>query len=167
MRRQQQAFTLVELLVVVAILAILVAIAVPSLQRARVAANESAMTGDLRTVVSAEAAYFSASGGFYGIPACLAEPSAVGCIPSYPTSSPTFLDSHVASLAPKSGYARSFTAPAASMSCFVYGGTPVTLGQTGVRGFFADCSGRLCYSADGSVVTIVDGALGPDCLMLK
>jgi prepilin-type N-terminal cleavage/methylation domain-containing protein len=63
----QKGFSLVELLIVVAIIAIIVAIAVPNLLTSRQSAQSAAASGDLRTVNSAEIAYAAGAGnGSFG-----------------------------------------------------------------------------------------------------
>jgi type IV pilus assembly protein PilA len=178
MARRVSGFTLIELLIVVAIIGIIAAIAIPSLLRARVSANESATIGDVRTVLSSQAAYQSANGGFFESNfACMTQKG--GCVPAAPTSSPTFLDSQIAALTTKSGYVRAIptlgtpvvdpnTSPS-SVTAYVYAASPTQQGQSGVRGFGGDSSGIVCYSNDGLMVTNAAGVLvpGPGCITLK
>ena len=169
--RNPSGFTLIELLIVVAIIGIIAAIAIPSLLRARVSANEAATIGDIRSVISAEAAYHSASGGYYGTLLCLVAPDGAGCIPSYPVTAPTFVDSQIGSQQSKSGYNRLMDETAVlplGLACYVYNATPVTQGQTGVRGFGGGCSGVICATPDGLLVpTIGPGALSPSCIPIQ
>jgi type IV pilus assembly protein PilA len=60
--RNQQGFSLIELLIAVVLIAIIAALAIPSLLQSRRAANEASAIQSLRTIASAENAYFSALG---------------------------------------------------------------------------------------------------------
>jgi type IV pilus assembly protein PilA len=66
MKKTNKGFSLLELLIVVAIILIIATIAIPSLLRSRQAANESAAVATLRTINTAEVTYLSSSGGNYG-----------------------------------------------------------------------------------------------------
>lgn len=157
-------------LVLLPFVGIIAAIAIPSLLRARVAANEAAAIGDIRTVISAEAAYAASNGGLYDSPPCLATPGQ--CIPDY--KGPSFLDEGLASLESKTGYQRSFEPgpPAdtsgghvspSSVRSYAYLAVPITKGQTGVRGFCGDSSGQICYTRDGSAPEVVNGSCSETC----
>ncbi len=153
-------------LLAVPFIGIIAAIAIPSLLRARVSANEAAAIGDVRSVISAEAAYASANGGRYDSLECLGTPAR--CLPGY--SGPFFLDAQLASGAVKNGYRRSFHPglPAeppidgtrispTSVESFAYVVVPLERNRTGIRAFCGDASGVVFMTADGSTPGVVNG----------
>jgi type IV pilus assembly protein PilA len=142
MRKNQQGFSLIELLIVVAIILIIAAIAVPNLLRSRMAANEASAVGSLRTMNTACATYAVTYG--IGYPAALSNlaPVTGG---GAPTSAAADLIDDVLSTSIKSGYSFALTGtpPAAGTVIQTYTATaePVSLSHTGNRYFFTDQSG--------------------------
>ncbi|HET8647061.1 MAG TPA: hypothetical protein VFO85_16310 [Vicinamibacteria bacterium] len=136
----------------------LAALAIPGMLRARVSANESAALGDIRTVISGEAAYQSANAGFYGELPCLGAPAT--CLKGY--SGPGFLDAQLTSLQEKSGYRRAFhpgpRGPRArSLRSYAYTAVPVEPGKTGVRSFCGESSGVIRFDPSGGDIRPVGG----------
>jgi hypothetical protein len=162
-----------SMLMMVAVIGIIAAIAIPSLLRARVSANEAGALGDLRTMVSAQVVYESATGSF-GLPECLAAPSQPGCITGYAASQPTFLDPTIVGSPVRGGYRRVFVPGPAKptqanpngIAGFCYGAAPIQPGQTGVRSFAVDHTGLICFDRSGEDLCR-EGALPYGCTPLN
>jgi type IV pilus assembly protein PilA len=131
-------FSLVELLVVVAIILIIAAIAIPSLLRSKIAANEASAIGSLRTMNTSFVDY--ASTYAVGYPANLTD---MGPSTSPSSTAADLLDS-VLVTGTKSGYAFSYTpgtaGPNGVISTYSVTATPLTPGVSGQRGFYTDQS---------------------------
>ncbi len=136
MRKKRNGFSLIELLIVVAIILIIAAIAIPNLLRAKITANEASAVGSLRTLNTACIAYSTSYGQF---PAAL---SNLGPLASGGTASSTSADliDSVLAAGTKSGYTFVYTAGSSNQS-YTITAQPIVAGQTGQRMFFTDQSG--------------------------
>ena len=74
MRNRQKGFSLIELLIVVAIILIIAAIAIPNLLRSKIAANQASAVGSLRTLNTACIAYATSYGQFPRSPTSVRSP---------------------------------------------------------------------------------------------
>ena len=129
----KKAFTLIELMIVIAIIAIIAAIAIPNLLEARKHGNETSAVGSLRTINASQAVYLErTSAQTYG---SLAQLQSAG-----------YVDSVLGGGA-KQGF--NFTVDAVSGSAtyeYTGTGTPAVAGQTGDRSFFSNQSGVIRFS---------------------
>ena len=155
MRRTERGFSLIELLVVVAILLILAAIAIPSFLDSKIRANEAYAVSSLRQIGTAQSTY-SLTYPDVGYATSLAH---LG--PGSPTSSTAagLIDDVLGcpgSACNKSGYTFILsTGPGA----YTVTSTPVSLGTSGRRSFFSDNSGIIRYNTAGSLATVNDSPL--------
>jgi len=157
--RKQRGFSLIELLIVVAIILIIAAIAIPNLLRARIAANESASVGALRTLNTAQISYNSAY-PTVGYASQLANLGGTSCNP--PSSAGACLIDTALQSGTKSGY--SFAIPSGAVtgtpaSTYQFVVTPLAPNQTGVRYFcsFEDAVVR----ASANSLTTCDNTVTP------
>ncbi|MBV8207493.1 MAG: prepilin-type N-terminal cleavage/methylation domain-containing protein [Acidobacteria bacterium] len=155
--RKQKGFSLIELLIVVAIILIIAAIAVPNLLRSRMAANEASAVGTIRTINTAQVTYASTYPST-GYTALSSLGGASPCTPG-PTSA-CIIDPTVSGGGVKSGFTFASAAGAGTPSiAFTANGNPVTFGTTGMRNFFSDDSFVIRYSTNGNPATVSDTPL--------
>ena len=136
MRQRQEAFTLIEIMIVVAIVATLAALAVSSMLRSRMNANELGAIAGCRTIATG-------SQNFYNNDNPHTYPSALFDLTS-PTSNPAYIDSVLAT-GTRQGYI--YTYALVDAEHFRLNADPVNPGTTGTRRFFVDQSGVLRANA--------------------
>jgi type IV pilus assembly protein PilA len=151
--RKNRGFSLIELLIVVAIILIIAAIAIPNLLRARISANEASAVGSVRTMNTAQVSYYSAypATGFSATVLALGPGAGNATCPAAgpAIANACLIDSNLslatAAATAKSGYYFNI-GPAAVGGLnvgYTVGGAPASFNQSGVRGF--------CSSADGVI----------------
>jgi type IV pilus assembly protein PilA len=140
--KKNKGFSLIELLIVVAIILIIAAIAIPNLIKARMAANEGSATASMRTLGSSQMLYKSSQGNFSGTIAAL---SAEGYI------------DNVLGSGTKSGYVFTTAKVAASPNlAFTASASPIdvtALTATGKRQYFTDQTQVIRYAIGAAATT--------------
>jgi len=140
-KRKQKGFSLIELLIVVAIILIIAAIAIPNLLRARMSAHEASAVASLRTINGAQISYNSAYPAV-GYAATLSALGGTSCAPPT-TASACLIDTQLAS-GTKSGYIFTISGSTGSPNAaYQVRADPLVPNQTGIRYF--------CSFADGTI----------------
>jgi prepilin-type N-terminal cleavage/methylation domain-containing protein len=148
-RKKQRGFSLIELLIVIAVILIIAAIAIPNFVRSRLRANESAAVQNLRMITTANTVYLTTYG--VGYADGLAN---LGGDPVIPDATQAGLIDSILSAGVKTGYTYTYTVVTRNAASHVVSYTltaePTTFGSTGERHFFTNQTGIIHFSTTGS-----------------
>jgi type IV pilus assembly protein PilA len=138
MKKNEAGFSLIELLIVVAIILIIAAIAIPNLLKSKMAADQSSAVASLRTINTCEVTYSSTyNQGFTSSLAQLGPPAGATA-----TSAAAGLVDSVLAAGTKSGYTFTYAAGAAAADgttpTYTVNANPITAGTTGQNYYFTD-----------------------------
>jgi prepilin-type N-terminal cleavage/methylation domain-containing protein len=171
MRNSQKGFSLIELLIVVAIILVIAAIAIPNLIRSQMAANEASAVTSLQTLNLAFVTYSATYGNALPPDLNSLRTPPAGTPPDCGTNGAGLVDNVLAGVTAgggpatftKDGYTFTFvgtnplTAPPDGVGCTAPGfnnvqttAIPVSIGGTGQRGFLIDETAVIYYTTDGS-----------------
>jgi len=148
MKAIQKGFSLIELLIVVAIILIIAAIAIPNLLRSRIAANQASAVGSCRTLNTALITYASTFNTGYASTLISLGPGA-----SPPTASLAGLIDSVLAAGFKSGYSFAYTPGSVvngRINTYTLNSNPITVGTTGTNYYFTDESGVIRQDSTGT-----------------
>jgi type IV pilus assembly protein PilA len=157
-KHSKKGFSLIELLIVVAIILIIAAIAIPNLLRSRIAANEASAVGSVRTITTAEITYSTSypAEGFGTLAQLGGTPTQCAATPSQTNA--CLIDNTLAQ-GVKSGYnfavvptANGGTPPPTNTG-FAVDADAISQGTTGVRSFCNSTDGVIKYGADNNAIT--------------
>jgi prepilin-type N-terminal cleavage/methylation domain-containing protein len=157
-RQAAEGFSLIELLIVVAIILIIAAIAIPNFLQSKIAANQASAVQSMRQIITAEASYSSTYSTGYSATLSFLAPPASGA----PTSSAAGVLDNVLATGLKSGYTFVYSSAAPDSSgrvnAYAVTATP-TNSMTGTISYYTDQSGVIRQNAT-AVAGSTDSSIG-------